>query len=68
MCSEVRLEGWLRWFANPLGGIECRGHTKYAVFAPNTLFLLWVLPKWQLDFFGLLCLVVHNFSTAHAHS
>ena len=34
VCPGVRLEGWLRWFAYPLGGGVCRGP------CPGTLLLL----------------------------
>ena len=58
VCPGVRLEGWLRWFAHPLGGGMCRGP------CPSTLLLLptpcfcsrlfrsdsWVF--WSLFFFG----------------
>ena len=43
MCPGVRLEGWLRWFSLPLGGVECRGHM-------HSLFLLPALLKQQLGF------------------
>ena len=36
MCSGVRAEGWLRWFAHPLGGVVCRGHTQYLAFAADS--------------------------------
>ena len=29
----VRLEGCLRWSANPVGGAVCRHHVKYPAFA-----------------------------------
>ena len=32
MCPGVRLEGWLRYFACPLGGV-CRGHAQSSAFA-----------------------------------
>ena len=32
----VRVEGWLRWSAHPLGGALCRDHTQYPAFAPST--------------------------------
>ena len=35
MGPEVRLEGWLRWFAHPFGDV-CRWHEPYPVFAPNS--------------------------------
>ena len=36
MCLGVRPEGWLRWFAHPLGDVECRDHAQYPAFAPST--------------------------------
>ena len=31
------LEGrQLRWFAHPLGGVECRGHAQCPAFAPGS--------------------------------
>ena len=53
MCPGVELEGLLRWFAHPLGGVVCRGHVQYPAFAPNTLFFLLALQKWQLSIFSL---------------
>ena len=29
-------EGWLRWFAHPLGHVEGRGHGQYPAFAPSS--------------------------------
>ena len=48
MHPEVRLEGWLRWFAHSLGSVGCRGHVQSTAFAPNPLFLLQALQKPQL--------------------
>ena len=50
----------------PLSGIECRGHVQYPAFAPDTLFLLQAIQKWQsgfwwVFFFVFLYLVVQNF-------
>ena len=28
-------EGWLRWFAHPFGGVECR-HAQPPAFAPSS--------------------------------
>ena len=53
VCPGVRSEGRLRCFAHPVGGVVCRGHAQYPAFAPYALFLLQVLQKWQLGFFGL---------------
>ena len=37
VCLGIRPEEWLRWFAHPfLGGVVCRGHTQYPVFAPGS--------------------------------
>ena len=43
MGPEVRLKGWLRWFAHPFGDVVCRGHMQYPGFAPNTLIFLLTL-------------------------
>ena len=32
MCPGVRLKGWPRYFAHPLGGV-CRGHAQSSAFA-----------------------------------
>ena len=34
--SRIGLEGWLRWFAHPLGSAVCRGHVQYPAFAPGS--------------------------------
>ena len=36
VCSGVRSEGWLRWFAHPLGGAVCRGNVQYSAFASDS--------------------------------
>ena len=36
VCPGVRPEGWLRWFAHPLGGVLCRGHAQDPAFAPGS--------------------------------
>ena len=36
MCPGVGVEGWLRGSAHPFGGVECRGHAQYPVFAPGS--------------------------------
>ena len=46
MCPGVWPEGWIRCFAHPSGGVECKGHAQYAAFALNTLLLLLALLKW----------------------
>ena len=33
MGPDVRLGGWVRCFAPPLGGVVCRGHVLYPAFA-----------------------------------
>ena len=68
MCPGVGLEGWLRCFAHPLGGVECREHARFPAFAPNALFLLPALQKWQLSFL-VFCTFGPEFTpTAHARS
>ena len=64
----VRLEGCLRCFAQPSGGVECRGHAQYPVFVPDTLFLLPPLQKWQLGFLVFLSLFVYNLPQLHMHA
>ena len=32
MCPGVRPERWLRCFAHPSGGVECKGHARYPAF------------------------------------
>ena len=46
VCPRVRPEGKLRWFANPLDGVVCRGHTQYPAFVPDTLFLFQALQNY----------------------
>ena len=42
MCPRVRLEGWLRWFAHPLGGLKLNiQKTKIMASGPIT--------SWQID-------------------
>ena len=36
VCPGVEPGGWLRWLAHPWGGVECRGHSQYPVFAPGS--------------------------------
>lgn len=38
MCPGVRMEGWQRWFAHPLGGGVCRGHAQNPAFLPSASF------------------------------
>ena len=44
------------------GGIDFRGHAQYPAFAPNTLFLLLALQKWQEGLFCLFVSFVQNLS------
>ena len=32
MGPGVKLEGWLRWFSHPFGGVVCRVHALYPAF------------------------------------
>ena len=34
MCPGVRPEEWLKWFAHPSAGVECRGHMRCPAFPP----------------------------------
>ena len=69
MCPGFGREGRLRCFAHPLGGVVCRGHAQYPAFAPDTLFLLQALQKWQLGFLVSLYLLDPEFApTVHACS
>ena len=52
----VGLEGRLRWFAHPLGGVVCRGHAQYAAFAPGS-------SKVAVGFFCLLSRICPNCNT-----
>ena len=74
MCLGVGPEGWLRCFARRSGGVACRGHAQYPAFAPDTLFLLQALQKWQLrGFWGVFLVSLYPLGpefapTAHARS
>ena len=69
MYPGVGPEGGLRWFAYSLGGVVCRGHVRYPVFASDVLFLLQALQKWQLGFLVSLYVLGPEFApTAHARS
>ena len=69
MCPGVRPEAGLGCLAHPLGGAVCRRHAQYPAFAPNTLFLLPVLQKWQLFlFFSFVAFGPEFAPTVHAHS
>ena len=41
----VQQDGWLRYFAHPLGGVERRGYAQYPILDPNILFLSEALQK-----------------------
>ena len=47
MSPEVRLGGWLRWFAHPSGAV-CRGHVQYPAFALDS-------SEVTVEFLGLFC-------------
>ena len=67
VCPGVGPEGWLRCFAHRFAGIERWGHVQYPAFAPDTLFLLPALQKWQLGFFWSFCIFCLEFArTVHA--
>ena len=68
MCPGVRPEEWLRGFAHHFGGVVCRGHAQYTVFAPNPLLLPRALQKWQLGFFWSFLYLVHNLPQLHEHA
>ena len=62
VCSRVRLEGWLRWFAHPLAGVLCRGHAQYPAFAPGS-------SKVAVGFFWSFSMFCPEFTlTVHTHS
>ena len=44
------------------------GHGQCPAFAPDILFSLWALQKWQLGFLVFLYLTVHTFSHLHMHA
>ena len=62
MCPGVGPEGWLRCFAQPFGGAECRGHVQYPAFAPSS-------SEVAAEFFWSFCIFFPEFApTAHACS
>ena len=63
VCSGVWPEGWLRWFAHPLGSVECRGQAQYPAFAPGSSEV-----AVQLFFFGLFASFVQNLPQLCAHN
>ena len=65
MCPGVGPEGRLRGSAHPLGGGVCRGHAQDPAFAPDPLFLLPVLQKWQVGFLVSLLSFAPNFPQLH---
>ena len=58
MCPGVGPEGWLRWSAHPLGGVECRGHAQCPAFAPGS-------SEVAVGFLVFLYLVVHYLPQLH---
>ena len=48
--SRGQAGGVLRSFAHPCGSLVWKEHVQYLAFAPDTMFLLQVLPKWPLGF------------------
>ena len=62
VCPGVGSEAWLRWFAHPLGGGVCRGHARYAAFAPGP-------SEVAVGFFLIfLYLFVYNLPQLHMHA
>ena len=43
VCPGVRLEWWLRWFAQRSGGVECRGMLSTLLLLPRPWFYSWLL-------------------------
>ena len=62
VCSGVWPEGWLRWFAHPLGCVEYRGQAQYPAFAPGSSEVAVQL------FFGLFVSFVQNLLQLCTHS
>jgi len=52
MCSGVRPEGWLRWFAHPFGNVECGYMHRTLLLLPTHYFFCYPLQKWQLGFWS----------------
>ena len=66
MCPGVGLEGWIRRFANRLGGDVCSGQVQYPAFAPGSSK---VAVEEILDFFFFfLVSFVQNLSQLHMHA
>ena len=65
MCPGVGLEGWIRRFANPLGGDVCSGHVQYPAFAPGSSKV--AVGFGFLSFFFFLVSFVQNLSQLHMH-
>ena len=66
VCPGVRPQGKLRWFAHPLDGVVCRGHTQYPAFVPDTVFIPGPSKLWQLGFLISLYLLGPDFApTVH---
>lgn len=60
MCSGLRLEGWLMWFAYPFVVLSGVGHAQNPAFSPNTQ--IFALGSSEIAFgcFLSLSLVVQN--------
>ena len=65
MCPGVGLEGWIRCFANRLGGDVCSGQVQYPAFAPGSSKVA-VGFGFLFFFFGLFC--PEYVPAAHARS
>ena len=62
MCPGVGPEAWPRYFAHPFGGVECRGHVQYPIFAPGS-------SEVTVGFFLVfLYLVIHNLPQPYMHT
>ena len=57
----LRLEGWLRWSAHPLGGVVCREPVQYSAFAPDP-------SEVAVGFLVFLYLVVQNLPQLRMHA
>ena len=70
VCPEVRPEGWLRWFAHPLGGGVCRGHEHTLLLLPAPW--LFKSGSWVFLFPCIFCPesapTAHEFSYSQSHT
>ena len=62
MRPGVGPEGWLRYFAHPFGGVECRGHAQRPAFAPTSSEVAVGV------FWGLFVSFVQNLPQLHMHA